>query len=184
MGGDAVKGARDSAAGVGVYDPFAVLGIARGYEVSAEEVARARRRLLLALHPDRISDVIQREMAIRQAAAVNAAATMLLDPEERAEVLLGLLDPTSGAVPLPAAALAELLERREEVDSAMGDPQRIASLRSGIHADRSAHRAALSKAFGSTDPDCRAARVALAWLRALVRLEESIERSAAGRGKS
>ena len=73
-------------------DPFATLGIVRGYDVDLRAVEKTHRELSRALHPDRFVNApsSERKAALTKAVAVNEAWRMVRDPIRRAEALLKL----------------------------------------------------------------------------------------------
>ena len=168
-----------------IDDPFSVLGLPREYGIRESDIADARRRWLMELHPDRWSDPLIQEQATRRSALVNAAATRLLDPETRAEAILDLLDPGAPAMALSATQLLELLEWREAADVVRTDPTATAAMRARIDEARESSRGEIAAAFARPVPELRAVRAALSWLRALSRLEEAVTsaRHAAGSAK-
>src|SRR5258708_14052283 len=73
-------------------DPFATLGMARGFEIDLGAVERAHRELSRALHPDKFvrAGASERRAALDKAVEVNEAWRIVRDPIRRAEALLRL----------------------------------------------------------------------------------------------
>lgn len=112
---------RNEARGSASADPFEALGLPKRFEIAEEEIDRAWRNAASRCHPDRFSDPVAREQASREAARLNAARTLLRDPLERAEALLGVRgahrggeDRGQGPASSPAFLL-EMLELRQEL---------------------------------------------------------------------
>jgi len=129
-------------------DPFSRLRLPRRFRVSESEIRERLRSALGQVHPDRAVDPVARALALRESAAISAAARCLLDPRSRAEVLIR----AAGADPAPAAppALAmEMLEWRERVEEAKqrGDPSEAARERATIAARIEQIRTALAEAI-------------------------------------
>jgi len=155
-------------------DPFARLGLRRAFRIDARAVSRARIALLARLHPDRFTDELSRVQAVRDAAEVNEAATLLLDPVRRAEAILRSVDPEGKMPALGLVELAELMERREAAASlATGSPEH-AEMREWIDTERARLITELAAALDASTPACELARRALARYKAVVRLEESV----------
>lgn len=103
-------------------DPFSILSLPRQFNLTAAEVASAHLRTVSRLHPDRATDLVQRERLVRESAAAGAAKQRLLYELPRAEVLLELLGARSfSAVPLAPSFLMETLELREAIEEACVD---------------------------------------------------------------
>ncbi|HBS28876.1 MAG TPA: hypothetical protein DEB06_05375 [Phycisphaerales bacterium] len=97
-------------------DPFALLGMPRGFEMDRAALHRAWLARAARVHPDRDAGDPEREAAL---AALNLARVTLDDPERRAEALLRLMGgPTREADrTLPDGFLPEMLAVREEMES-------------------------------------------------------------------
>lgn len=98
-------------------DPFARLGVPRRFRLRNEVIRERQRQALARCHPDRAADPMARALAVRESAAISAAAQCLLDPRSRAEALLR----GAGVEPAPAppGLLMEMLEWRERVEASM-----------------------------------------------------------------
>ena len=156
-------------------DPFARLGLRPCGDLSREAIDGARRVLLSQLHPDRQVDDVARAQVLRDAAQVNLAAQVLIHPERRVEALLSLIDPRGSAVSPHPSQLMELLERRECVQSADYDPAQCRGTLAWIADERALHRSKVQSQIELSSPDFSLTRRALAYLKALARLEEAIE---------
>jgi molecular chaperone HscB len=114
-------------------DPFAILGIARGFDVDLREVERAHRELARLCHPDRHvrASVSEKRQALSKAVEVNEAWRIVRDPIRRAEALLSVSGVEVGEDREPPAAaefLMEMLEQREALSDA-----RAARDLAGVH---------------------------------------------------
>lgn len=99
-----------------VFDPFAVLGLPRRYDVDAAAVQRAYLERSAQLHPDAIGAAgVEGD---EHSAALNRAKQILDDPEQRAVALWRLLG-GGGAddKTLPAGFLMEMMEIREQIEA-------------------------------------------------------------------
>ena len=113
-------------------DHFQRLGLPRRFSVDAGELEQAYLARSRLIHPDYHRSGSDAELAASTdlSAAVNQAYNTLRDPFARAEYLLGLEGgPTAGEHrQLPPAFLAEMLEAREQVEGARGNPAAVARL--------------------------------------------------------
>lgn len=112
-------------------DPFETLGLPRRFDLDPALVRRAWLRASGSLHPDRAGgDALDEADVARLSARLNGARRTLDDPERRADALLALLGgPAKGAdQSLPDGFLMEMMRVREELESAAGDPARLAEL--------------------------------------------------------
>ncbi len=105
-----------------VSDPFAVLGLARRFDLALADVQRAFLVRSSQLHPDVAGDDAD---ALDAAAELNHAREVLENPESRADALLRLLGgPTREQErSLPPGFLQEMMEVRETMqdETASGD---------------------------------------------------------------
>ncbi len=113
-------------------DHFECLGLPRRFSLDAGDLERAYLARSRAVHPDfHLSGPdAQLGASVELTAGLNEAYTTLRDPFTRAEYLL-LLEggPVAGENrQMPSAFLAEMLEAREQVESARGNPAAITSL--------------------------------------------------------
>ena len=116
---------------------FDVLGLPRGVDVDRAELERAYRERSLRLHPDRAGkdDPRERRLSLERTALLNEAYKTLRAAEPRAFYLLALhgldLKKDEGrAVTVPPKILEEVLEMREQLDSARaaGDDEQVSAL--------------------------------------------------------
>lgn len=98
-------------------DPFRLFGLPASFDVDPSSVERAWLRLASQLHPDLNSDD---EGSQARLAHINEARQILLDPELRANALLGLLGGPSKESDrsLPDGFLGEMMEVREQAEEA------------------------------------------------------------------
>jgi molecular chaperone HscB len=122
------------AAGTTLFD---VLGLPRGVDVDRAELERAYRERSLRIHPDRTGkdDPRERRLSLERTALLNEAYKTLRAPEPRAFYLLKLhgLDlqkDEARAVTVPPNVLEEVLDLREQLDSARaaGDDEQVSAL--------------------------------------------------------
>ena len=106
-------------------------------DVDRPELERAYRERSLRLHPDRAGkdDPRERRLALERTALLNEAYKTLRTPEPRAFYLLklhgmDLLKDEARAVTVPPNVLEEVLELREQLDSAReaGDDEQVSAL--------------------------------------------------------
>ena len=116
---------------------FDVLGLPRGVDVDKAALERAYRERSLRLHPDRAGkdDPRERRLALERTALLNEAYRTLRAPEPRAFYILklhglDLLTDEARAVTVPPQLLEEVLELREQLDSARttGDDELVTTL--------------------------------------------------------
>jgi molecular chaperone HscB len=104
-------------------DPFALLGIARAFDVDLPAVEKVHRELSRALHPDRYVGATpsERRAALGKAVEVNEAWRVVRDPIRRADALLALAGVTvgeEGRQPADPEFLMDMLEQREALSEA------------------------------------------------------------------
>jgi molecular chaperone HscB len=103
-----------------VDDPFALLGLPRRFELDPGDLDRAYLARAAALHPDLAA---ADDDAARRSAELNHAKRILESPERRARAMLGLLGgPGKEDRSLPPGFLREIMETREQIESARGRP--------------------------------------------------------------
>jgi curved DNA-binding protein CbpA len=104
-------------------DPFDLLGLPHDFDLDPARLARAYLTLAARLHPDVARDD---PGSAALAAAANKAKAILDDPERRANALLQRLGgPAKDADrALPDGFLMEILETREQIESAAASPDR------------------------------------------------------------
>ena len=138
-------------------DPFAILGIARSFDVDLGTVERIHRELSRALHPDKFVGVDrERKFALAKAVEVNEAWRIVRDPVRRAEALLGLagVNLAEGQEPKPEPDfLMEMLEQREALSDARHahDLRTVRAMATGVEARVREAEAALSNGFARGD---------------------------------
>lgn len=114
----------------GSTDPFALLGLAPGYDVDLAALERAFFERSKELHPDRVAGApaAERVAALSRSRALNDAYQLLRKPVARAEYLLAQAGVTIGDNErLEPTFLMEILELREELAEARarGDTPRV-----------------------------------------------------------
>jgi molecular chaperone HscB len=163
-------------------DPFATLGVPRRFTLSAAELEQRHRDLSRVLHPDRhvAAPPAERRAALERAVAVNDAYRTLRDPLGRAQSLLALHGVAiAEGDRAPPAVLMEVMELRESLDEARGQPARVAPLRATVAARIAAEERAIAEVFDrDATPDdaaLRRARDAAVKLRYFRRFEEEAD---------
>lgn len=171
---------------------FDVLGLPRGVDVDKAELERAYRERSLRLHPDRAGkdDPRERRLSLERTALLNEAYRTLRSPEPRAFYLLklhglDLLKDEARAVSVPAEVLEQVLDLREQLDSARtaGDDEQVTALSDRVRVQSATTLSAAQSALRRLErsPDDVAARdeaaQALARLRYHHRFLEAAEAS-------
>ena len=120
-------------------DPYELFDLEPTFELDVAAVQRDVRRRIARQHPDRISDPLERDDAVRRIATLNEALVLLLDDESRANLLLEKLGgPTAEQDrSLPPSFLMEILEVREDMETALagGDPSERARVEEWAQAE-------------------------------------------------
>lgn len=142
------------------FDPFALLGLDKRFDLDLREAERAHRELSRALHPDKFAGgtPAERRAALDRAAQVNEAWRTLREPVKRAEALLRLAGVAVGETHEPKASgafLMEIMELREALSEARAarDHERVASLARDVREKREAASRALSEALSAEAAD-------------------------------
>ena len=133
-------------------DPFDVIGIEPVFELDVPALQRKVKRRIAANHPDRISDPLARDEAVRATARLNEALRTLENDERRANCLLVRL---GGPAPsedrsLPPTFLMEMLEVREDMEEAIasGVPEERARVEAWAGSERKRLRAEVGALLG------------------------------------
>lgn len=123
-----------------MFDPFLLLGLPRRFDLEPAEIDAAYLARALESHPDAFGGVAPGLAGDDAQAMLNEAKDVLANPERRANTLLELLGgPTKEQnKSLPPAFLAEMMDMREEMESATAtnDPSAIAAWRVRGEAER------------------------------------------------
>lgn len=130
-------------------DPFAALGLPRRFDVDLADLHRRFIAATATTHPDRFEDPVDQAEAAERSAAVNEAYRVLKDPEARAEVYLALLGNPGDAKALPPDLLMEMMEVREELESAQesGDTESLQRLQAWAEEHRNDRLSRIAEAF-------------------------------------
>lgn len=119
-----------------MYDAFDRLGLPRRFFLDPGELARAYLARSRAVHPDYHLAGPSADLgaSLELSAAVNEAYNVLRDPFRRAEHLMALAGGPSASEQkqMPPAFLAEMLDAREEVERARGNPAETERLANGF----------------------------------------------------
>ncbi len=101
-------------------DPFAILGIARTFDIDLAALEKSHRQLSRAVHPDRHmgAGASQRREALARAMAVNEAWRIVRDPIRRAEALISLSGLPVAEGKVEPEFLMAMLEQREALAEA------------------------------------------------------------------
>lgn len=161
-------------------DPFDALGLPPVFRLNVQDLRRAWMRRISQVHPDAAGSVGEGTYA-------NDALRVLTDPIGRAQALLARLNaPAGDDRAVPDGFLMEMMELREQADTASGDASAVASLRSKAQGLREATIERIAVHFDSSDGESLAAaaaqaiRVELNVLRAFDRMLEQLDREAGG----
>jgi curved DNA-binding protein CbpA len=138
-------------------DPFAVLDVARRFDIDLSEVRRAYLERSAMLHPDVAGEGPEVE---EDSARLNAAKQALEDPEQRAICLWRLLG--GGSLKsgtddraLPPGFLMEMMEVREKMEAelASGEQAKREEWEEWGRQRRAAHEATVAGLFADAAPD-------------------------------
>ncbi|MCE2882830.1 MAG: hypothetical protein LW636_10810 [Planctomycetaceae bacterium] len=160
-------------------DPFALLGLARRFDLDARALRAAWMRRIASAHPDA-------EGGAAEAARLNEAQRALADPLSRAALLLRLGGaPATDERALPDGFLVEMMELREAADEALGDDARRDALAADARARREAALAEIAEAFAEAPAPldavtARRVRVGVNVVRSFDRMLEQLERERGG----
>jgi len=131
--------------------PYEVFGLARTFDISLGELERIYKMLQRQLHPDKYSVRSKEEQVYSadHASEVNRAYATLKDPLERAKYLLSVAgrDASGEKTISDPAFLAEMLERREAIQEAIGNQPALAAIAKQIIDEREQLLRDLSQAF-------------------------------------
>ena len=129
-----------------LVDKFAVLGVARTFDLETAALEDRFRAVSRKLHPDRFARAspAERRHALEQTTRLNDAYRTLKDPAKRGEHLLelrGLKPGQDGAsAPMDPDFLEQMMEDREKLMEAKlsesGSPEEVARLADGIRAQQ------------------------------------------------
>ena len=106
---------------MGHFDPFAVLGLERRFDLDAAQVERAYLERVAGMHPDAMAAEALGALgddgmdAERQSSELNEARRIVADPEQRAIALWRLLGGVEDKT-LSPAFLMEMMSVREEME--------------------------------------------------------------------
>jgi molecular chaperone HscB len=113
-------------------DQFQRLGLPRRFSIDESELERAYLARSRAIHPDYhlVGSEAELSVSLELSATLNEAYNTLRDPFARADYLLSLEGGQSAGEhkQLPQNFLAEMLEAREEVEVARGNPAKVERL--------------------------------------------------------
>ena len=170
-------------------DPFAMLGLPRRFDLDRSAIERAYLARVAAVHPD-MGDLDGPEEASSE---LNRSRAVLLDPEQRANILLEQLGgPTASENrTLPPDFLARMMQTRLEIEEAIdaGEPEAIARWHEWARAARQDRIDAVGAAFaGLAIPPAKdslaALRVELNMWRYIERLIEQLPPDPTGRRRT
>lgn len=137
-------------------DPFHLLGVTQRFDLDLAEIRSRVLRMTAKLHPDRASDPLEAQSLAQELAAVNEAASILEDEEQRADLLLRLLGGPSASEDrsLPEGFLEQMLETRMQLEEVIGrnDQDGRDELEAWANEQRAAHVSRVAGLFGSGTP--------------------------------
>lgn len=165
-------------------DPFARLGVARGYEVDLPALEADYRQRQQRLHPDRFAtrSATERRLSLEWVTGLNEAYQTLCDPVRRSEALLALVGYRQPAAGHDANFLLAVMELRERLEEAKGAPA-LQALRDEVGALKDGELATIAHAwrsyFGMGEDEGRLAVIArhVARLRYFDRFMLELERA-------
>ena len=132
-------------------DPFQRIGVDARFDLDPAMIERKLVRATARLHPDRAADDIEADAWGRELAAINAAARLLLNDEQRADALLRLRGGPAASEEkgLPDGFLQEILGTRMELEEALasGDADGRTRLETWAHAERAGHHRRVAALF-------------------------------------
>jgi len=132
-------------------DPFALLGLPRGFELDPSALQAAYLRASARVHPDKRHEPAGALEAAADAARINDARQMLADDERRADALLRVLGgpPKDRVKDLPDGFLLDIMGTRETMEAAIEsrDPQQLAALQGWAEERRREFAAAIALLF-------------------------------------
>jgi molecular chaperone HscB len=141
-------------------DPFATLGIERGFDLDLGAVEKTHRELSRTLHPDKhaAGGASERRYALSKAIEVNEAWRVVRDPIRRAEALFTLAGVPVGETSEPKPSpdfLMDMMEQREALADAKAKGDLAAARALGVAVEVRGKRAeeALSLGFASAKGD-------------------------------
>lgn len=171
-------------------DPFRVLGLEPAFELDPEQVRKATLVRSARLHPDRAPDPITAAENASELAAVNEAASTLLDDLARAEVMIrihGGPGPSEDRT-LPDGFLEDILATRLELEEAVarGDDLGKETLRTWAEGEWAERRRRVADLIDREpapgEAELREARLEVNRWRYSQRMLDQIDGDASGRG--
>lgn len=131
-----------------MFDPFAILGLPRRFDLTDAAIRRAFLAKVQSAHPDAGGDQ-------DVGADLTKARDTLLNPESRADTLLRLLGgPAKDAdKTLPPGFLMDIMETREALEAALAskDPAELERLRHWALEQRQSYASTVAAAFAAND---------------------------------
>ena len=118
--------------GPGGRDPFATLGLEPRFDIDPAAIRAAFRGRAAGCHPDRAGAGSDRAGLARISAELAEAQRILLDPVLRGEALLESLGGRVASGPPSGEFLVEMMEIREGIEAATGDPSRLDAIREDL----------------------------------------------------
>jgi molecular chaperone HscB len=153
-----------------MFDPFAILGLPRRFDLTDAAVRRAFLAKVQSAHPDAGGD---QDIG----ADLTKARDTLLNPESRADALLLLLGgPAKDAdKSLPPGFLMDIMETREALDAALASntTPELERLKAWAHAERQNYTQAVATAFA--DANLKNVRTTLNAWRYIERMIEQMD---------
>ncbi len=129
-------------------NPFSLLGLAQRFDIDEDAIERAYLQRVTQLHPD-----MGGEAADFDTAELNQARQILLDDEQRANLILDLINgPTaSQCKELPDGFLMDMMVRREEIEEHIqsGGQESRENWESWARQERAAYAQAVRELFDS-----------------------------------
>ncbi len=160
-------------------DHFALFGLPRRFDIDADALSQAWRRVQALVHPDRFAGAgaAQARLAMQWSTLVNTAYRTLLDPLSRAAYLCelrGVLIDAERNTAMPREFLDQQMQWREQLDEARdsGDAQQLRQLARQVEQHRAGLMRELARLLDSDPADTGAARQAASEVRVLMFLDK------------
>lgn len=159
-------------------DPFAVFDLPPRFDLDTQALLQKFLAAAAATHPDRFVDLLDQADAADRSALINQAYRTLSDPEARAHALLALRGGPAAAddKALPPTLLMEMMELREELETAIkaDDQLALTRLHDAAQSQKQAHLDRLAAHFDHDPFDGKTVRLELNALRYIQRMLEQM----------
>lgn len=146
-----------------ITDPFTLLGLPRRFDLDRTAIEHAYLGRLTAAPSSSEGGGFGDEPAGSDPGPLNAARRVLLDGESRANALLGLLGGPGKESDrsLPPGFLGQMMEVRERMEAAAGDPVELAKFEAWAIGQRDGHTARVAEMFRGSESCGNAANASI-----------------------